>query len=156
MAFFHVFVHSDFFWRFRRRRRRKHGPWDRLPRTTFLFTETYIEKGQKWSKICHKYHLFMSFARFRLCLEYFVAEGDEITGRMPVYHERRAEGPLCIFVAISSPKATKSRAVVPLTMNRRPVCADFVAEGDIDGLKACGPALIVPIFRRRRRRNHGP
>ena len=59
---------------------------------TFLFTETYIEKGQKRSKTGHKYHLFMSFARFRLCLKDFVAEGGEITERRPVYHERRAEG----------------------------------------------------------------
>ena len=75
---------------------------------TSLFTETNIEKGQKRSNKGHKYHLFMSFARFRLCPENFVAEGGEIADRMPVYQKRRAEGPLSIFVAIYSPKATKS------------------------------------------------
>ena len=50
---------------------------------TFLFTETYIEKGQKRSKTGHKYHLFMSFARFRLCLEDFVSEGDKSWGVGP-------------------------------------------------------------------------
>ena len=91
---------------------------------TFFFTEIYIEKGQKRSKTGHKYHLFMSFARFRLCLEdfvaegdeikghrpvhhdvgpsvyfrrYFVAEGDEITGHRPVHYERRPKTGLCIF-----------------------------------------------------------
>ena len=39
----------------------------------------------------------MSFVRFRICLEDFVAEGDEITDRRPVYHERRAEGPSVYF-----------------------------------------------------------
>ena len=78
---------------------------------TFLFTETYIKKVKK---------------------------GHEITGRMPVKYDRRAEGPCtCVDgVNISSPKATKSRAVGPFTTN--------------DGLKA-----RLCKFRRRRRRTTG-
>ena len=65
------------------------------PRMTFLFTETYIKKVKK---------------------------GHEITGRMPVKYDRRAEGPCtCVDgVNISSPKATKSRAVGPFTTNDGP------------------------------------
>ena len=40
---------------------------------------------------------FHVFARFRLCLEDFVAEGDEITDRRYVYHERGAGGPSMYF-----------------------------------------------------------
>ena len=72
----------------------------------------------------------------------FVAKGDV----------RRAEGPsTCVDGAnISSPKATKSRAVGPFTTNNGPKArlrtfrCYFVAEGD----EIAG--------RRRRRRNHGP
>ena len=32
---------------------------------------------------------FMFFARFRICLEDFVSEGDEITGRTPIHDELR-------------------------------------------------------------------
>ena len=78
---------------------------------TFLFTETYIKKVKK---------------------------GHEITGRMPVKYDRRAEGPCtCVDgVNISSPKATKSRAVGPFTTND-------------------GPRARLCKFRRRRRRKTG-
>ena len=66
--------------------------------------------------------------RCRRC-KYFVEEGDKITGRRPVNYERRAAGP---YVQISSRKAT------------------------MNGPKARVPASMMPIFRRRRRPNHGP
>ena len=56
-----------------------------------LFSKNIHKKGQK-VKIGHKWHFYV-FARFRLCLEDFVAEGDKITGRRPVHYERRTEGP---------------------------------------------------------------
>ena len=110
------------------------------------FPEIYIKKVKKGQKQV-KNGIFSCFlACFRLCLKDFVAEGDEITGRRPVHHERRAEGPSAYISSLfrrrmrrnrgSSPKATKSRAVGPYTMND-------------------GPKARLYRFRRRRRRSTG-
>ena len=57
-----------------------------------LFSKNIHKKGQKGQKQVTN-GIFYVFARFRLCLEDFVAEGDKITGRRPVHYERRTEGP---------------------------------------------------------------
>ena len=101
----------------------------------FVYRNIHRKRSKKVKK-GHKYHLFMSFARFRRAVGLFTTSDEpkvrlcrfrrrrrRSTSRRPVYLRRGCN--------ISSPKAT------------------------IDGPKARLPTSTVQIFRHRRRRNHG-
>ena len=103
---------------------------------TFLFTETYIEKGQKRSK-----KVTNTICSCLLPVSDYVSKISS-----PKAAKSRTIGPFtmndgpkarqCIFIAISSPMATKSRMVGPFTMKN-------------------GPKARVYRFRRRRKRSTG-
>ena len=87
MAFFHVFLPvSDYISKISSPKATKSRTVRPFTTNYVLCSKTYIKKVKKGQKQVTNGKFYL-FARFRLFVGDFVAEGDEITGRRTVHHE---------------------------------------------------------------------